>query len=123
MDWGDALRSPPALSTATRLTRLVLNNHLATTWGAGGQQLVPPADLAQPLLSAVAAHPTLRRLQDVVERGTVSGLTPPVARAMWELPRAAPHVQLAQLENTYIGWSLASIPAEAAAVAAAAVGV
>lgn len=63
LDWGDALRGPSVLTAASRLTRLVLSDHLATLWTPGGGQLVPPAELADALLAAAAAHPSLRCAQ------------------------------------------------------------
>lgn len=81
-------------------------------------QVVPPAELSEPLLAAAAAHPSLRLVEDVVEPGQVCGLTPPVARALLFLPRRLPaRVQLGQLADTYIGWRLSSMPPEVAAEA------
>lgn len=70
LDWQAALDSPPALAAATRLSRLVLNGHRAVDLHADGGLTVRPAAAAEPLLAALAAMPTLRRVDDI--QGEVS---------------------------------------------------
>lgn len=118
IDWRDALRCPAALSAATALTRLVLNNHLALRPAQpqghaplpASATAVLSAEASEPLLAALAGLPALRLLQDVVPAGVVAALSPAVAWAMWQLGRRCPRVELGLLEGTYIGWNLGDLP-------------
>lgn len=65
LDWQAALDSPPALATATRLSRLVLSGHRAVDLHADGGLTVRPAAAAEPLLAALAAMPSLALVEDV----------------------------------------------------------
>ena len=80
---------------------------------------VRPAAAAEPLLSALAAHPSLRLVEDVF--GEEDAVTAPVAHAMWHMGRRLPaRVALGTARDSSLGWALADVEAADAADAAAA---
>ena len=108
LDWKDALRDPAALRACTRLTRLSLHNH-GVFMGAVGL----PALWGDHLLDTLAAMPSLRLLEDVVNSQKRDLLVPAVARCMWEAGRHCPNLRLEQIHSTYVstcsewgGWLL-----------------
>lgn len=107
VDWQTALDSPDALRAAPALTRLILSGHRAVDLLEGGRLRVRRGEAADPLLAALAAMPSLRRVDDVF--GLEDVVTAPVASAMWRMGRALPHVQLGEVRDGNVGWSLADV--------------
>lgn len=103
------------LRACTRLTRLSLHNH-GVFMGAVGL----PALWGDNLLDAIAAMPSLRLLEDVVNPQQRDLLVPAVARCMWEAGRRCPHLRLEQISSTYVskgsivlaGWSCTGFQAK-----------
>ena len=109
LDWRTALCSAAPLRDATRLTRLMLNDHAALGIGPGDHQ-VPPSEAAEPLLCALSTGlPALRLVQDIVLEGHMSTFTPPVAAVMWQLGRRCPHLGFQVLPDSNVGWTLSSV--------------
>lgn len=95
------MSAPDALRACTRLTRLTLHNH--AVWGTAATGTVGlPAAWGDRLMDALAAMPSLRLVEDVVNPQRPEMLVPAVARCMWELGRRCPHVRLEQLTTTYV---------------------
>lgn len=82
LDWSTALDASAALAAATHLTRLVLSGHRAVDPDPAHAQglRIRPAAAAEPLLAALAAHPSLRAVEDIF--GEEDAVTAPVAHAM-----------------------------------------
>lgn len=108
LDWHTALCSAAPLRGATSLTRLILNHHAALMIGLG-DQVVPHAEAAEPLLCTLATLPALRLVQDIMYEGHVSNFTPPVAAVMWQLGRRCPLLELQVLPDSNVGWTLSSV--------------
>ena len=108
VDWQTALDSPDALGAPRpRSPRLILSGHRAVDLLEGGRLRVRRGEAADPLLAALAAMPSLRRVDDVF--GLEDVVTAPVASAMWRMGRALPHVQLGEVRDGNVGWSLADV--------------
>lgn len=104
LDWKDALSAYDALRACTRLTRLTLTNH--AVYGTTATGSVPlPAAFGDRLLGALAAMPSLRLIEDVVDPSCLDLLVPAVARCMWQLGRVCPHVRLEQITSTFVSAS------------------
>lgn len=118
LDWKAAICAPHALRSATSLSRLILNDHCVTAEAPPPPPhsvRVPPAGAAaEGLAAALRALPTLRLVQDVLPPQDYLVITAPVARAMWELGRSCPHLEIGYLEGTYVGWTLADVDASLA---------
>ncbi len=116
VDWRTLLASPGFLGSATQLSRLVLQRFqslVPPVPGGGAGFITHPLGAGEALLAALAAMPSLQRVDDVYEAGNQTHwVTGDMAHVMWQLGRRCPHLQLGQPRSTNLGWTLSTLVAE-----------
>jgi hypothetical protein len=111
-DWRTLLAAPDFLRSAAQLSRLILHRFQPSLAG-GAIHLAQPPGAGPALLAALAALPSLRRVDDVYEEGNSTHLvTAEMAHVMWQLGQRCPHLELTQPRSTNLGWTLSSLVAE-----------
>lgn len=115
LSWHTAFGSTAALRAAPQLSRLVLSHDSVVDPVGLEDDWLPPAAAAaaaEGLLAALAAMPSLRRLDDFFPDDSADGdrfaaVSPQAARVMWALGRRCPALQLTTLANANsAGWTL-----------------